>query len=609
MSNKARKVRNFAALSGGALVAAAPLFTSGVANAAGIQVTSLLDDNGAGTTLREAIVQANGTPGVADTITFQAGLTGTITLTGGQLYITDDVTITGLGSGVSTVDADGSSRVFYVNDAGDVTIAGLTITGGDSSNTNGGAVYMKTTDLVLDGVVIDANDAGTGYGGGVYLEGGSLQVLDSTVSGNTASYGGGVYVESADGDILISDSTFTENYVTDGGGGLYTGEGIKNFTVQRSSFTDNTAGGDGGAMELYVQAGYEATISESTLSGNTAGRQGGALYVEQIGEGATLTISDSTITGNTADQGGGAYLDGVYGAVEIIDTVITGNTAESKGGGLYITSVYDTLSITGSTISGNEAGGDGGGVFFETLYGDVSIENSTISGNTSGECGGGLFFVGNYADASIENSTISGNTALYGGGIYVVAVDAEVSFMISHSTITGNSATAEDPSYHGGGGVYLGSGTVDLDHTVIAGNTSTLPGPDIAPADGASIDGSYSMVGDLDGFTLGGTHNLAEGDAKLGALADNGGPTLTHLPLAGSPLIDAGDPAFASPPATDQRGQARVYGGRIDIGAVEVGAAVLPPTGGSNGLMATLGAGLLALGGALHLTGRRKRSA
>ena len=58
-----------------------------------------------------------------------------------------------------------------------------------------------------------------------------------------------------------------------------------------------------------------------------------------------------------------------------------------------------------------------------------------------------------------------------------------------------------------------------------------------------------------------------------------------------------------------QRGQARVYGGRIDVGAVEVGTAVLPPTGGSNRLMASLGAGLLALGGALHLTGRRKRTA
>jgi hypothetical protein len=55
----------------------------------------------------------------------------------------------------------------------------------------------------------------------------------------------------------------------------------------------------------------------------------------------------------------------------------------------------------------------------------------------------------------------------------------------------------------------------------------------------------------------------------LGPLQDNGGPTLTHALLAGSPAIDAGDPNYTGPPFTDQRGFARVYNGRIDIGAFE----------------------------------------
>ena len=124
-----------------------------------------------------------------------------------------------------------------------------------------------------------------------------------------------------------------------------------------------------------------------------------------------------------------------------------------------------------------------------------------------------------------------------------------------------------------------------------------------------------SDLGEVVGTTLAGANNIAgDPDPMLGALENNGGSTKTHLPQAGSPLIDAGDPLFgvepsaAAYPTTDQRGQARVYNSVIDIGAVEVGPATLPPTGGSNGLMASLGAGLLALGGALHLTGRRKRS-
>src|SRR5262249_26301025 len=74
----------------------------------------------------------------------------------------------------------------------------------------------------------------------------------------------------------------------------------------------------------------------------------------------------------------------------------------------------------------------------------------------------------------------------------------------------------------------------------------------------------------------------------LGALANNGGPTQTHLPLAGSPAIDAGDPAavagVGTRPGYDQRGDpyTRVWDGdgaggtRIDIGAVEVQSLPLP---------------------------------
>jgi hypothetical protein len=57
-------------------------------------------------------------------------------------------------------------------------------------------------------------------------------------------------------------------------------------------------------------------------------------------------------------------------------------------------------------------------------------------------------------------------------------------------------------------------------------------------------------------------------NAMLDALANNGGQTMTHLPMAGSPVIDMGDPATMG--GTDQRGLNRVVNGRVDIGSVEV---------------------------------------
>ena len=61
--------------------------------------------------------------------------------------------------------------------------------------------------------------------------------------------------------------------------------------------------------------------------------------------------------------------------------------------------------------------------------------------------------------------------------------------------------------------------------------------------------------------------NLTGVDPRLGPLADNGGPTQTMLPAAGSPVINAGT---SNALATDQRGAPRTSGGGTDIGAVEL---------------------------------------
>ena len=97
-------------------------------------VTNLLD-SGAGS-LRDAVVAANANAG-ADTIVFEAGAAGTIILTTGQLEITDDVTITGLGAAASTVSGNNASRIFYIYSANaslTVSISGLTLTDGNDTN-------------------------------------------------------------------------------------------------------------------------------------------------------------------------------------------------------------------------------------------------------------------------------------------------------------------------------------------------------------------------------------------------------------------------------------------------------------------------------------------
>jgi hypothetical protein len=100
------------------------------------------------------------------------------------------------------------------------------------------------------------------------------------------------------------------------------------------------------------------------------------------------------------------------------------------------------------------------------------------------------------------------------------------------------------------------------------------------PAAGTLSSAGFNLIGD--GSGAGAFINGVGGDQvgspagrlnpRLGPLANNGGPTPTRAPLAGSPAIDTG-PAAPCPTAVDQRGVARPQGQRCDIGAVEVGVA------------------------------------
>src|SRR5262249_58122482 len=84
--------------------------------------------------LRQAILDANASPG-ADVIDFApAARDGTITLTSGQLSITDDLTIDGPGADRLAVSGNDASRVFRIGSGVTMDIDDLTITHGRADN-------------------------------------------------------------------------------------------------------------------------------------------------------------------------------------------------------------------------------------------------------------------------------------------------------------------------------------------------------------------------------------------------------------------------------------------------------------------------------------------
>ena len=223
--------------------------------------------------LREAIIQANAAAG-ADTITFDASLAGqTITLTGGQLTLTNDLTIDGDVNGDNKADiiisGNDASRVFHITGTGtDVELDSLTLTNGNpGASQDGGAILTGagTTLAITDSTIKDSATSLFGDGAGIY-SGGTLTVTGSTISGNTGAFhGGGVFLG------VEASGTFT-NTTIDGnsavaGGGIYT-LAASTLTILNSTITGNhAAGSDGG---IFVKNRIHAYVFNSVIALNTA---------------------------------------------------------------------------------------------------------------------------------------------------------------------------------------------------------------------------------------------------------------------------------------------------------------------------------------------------
>jgi predicted outer membrane repeat protein len=562
-------------------------------------VTTLADGNAPGT-----LRYCAGQPGA---VTFASGLKGVINLTlGTEIAITKATSITG--NGLVTVNGLNSTRIFHVLSGTSVTISDLTLTNGfarvpastgkggaildegnltlqsDVFNYNraflsGGAVEVTaatSASLTVAGCTFTANRAITGFGGAISTndfrqQSGNLGVgvSGSTFAYNVAAQGGGAidFDPSAAffgvATLTVATSTFRGNQAADGGG-LYCRDnavgGAEHLTLGGNSFDGNGANGvltgqgssgHGGAVALTMNLSGKATADALILGGDFTGGHttgftgnwanwGGAISTVISTSGnsrAAVHIEQVEVSSNQAVWGGGIY------------TSLNGQSTGVPGESAYAT----TITLMHSTVDDNVA---------TSLPAGASVVN--------GEGGGIWARVSGNAKTLLDcvNDTVAWNSAVTstplsstgnGGGIYLTGNNLRQGPVVSLNSLT----VAYNSAVNKGGGLYVDNPFIAIFLAPLMRNcafcSNTAP---IGPDGWAVVHSTgFNLVCNLSGF-LGVTNPT---DTSLPCnlspvLADNGGPTLTLLPLPGSPLRGT---SWASPggqfddPHDDQRYFAR----------------------------------------------------
>lgn len=228
------------------------------------------------------------------------------------------------------------------------------------------------------------------------------------------------------------------------------------LTIDGVSLSGGQATGPGGAILGSANTLGAINIVHSVISGNSASQQGGAI----AGYG-NIVITNSLVGNNDAGYEGGAIASlGAAATLTVNGSGVFNNTSALRGGG----GIYAAGSVvmTGATVSNNTASLAGGGIY---AIGGINADSSTISNNVTQGNGGGVAASGAIV---LTNSTMLGSNQAQGvgGGAYSI-----LSVTLTRSTASGNTAQSN------GGGIFASSVTVT--ESTIDSNTAQgleLPG-------------------------------------------------------------------------------------------------------------------------------------
>ncbi|MBN1947691.1 MAG: tandem-95 repeat protein [Bradymonadales bacterium] len=498
-----------------------------------------------------------------------------------------------------------------------------------------GGLFVDQVDLWMTGSRVNDNSAFTV--GGVMFERSRATLDTSEVSRNQATSAAGMWVDEQ-ADLLAMDTSILANLATRHSGGIYN---VGRLTLDNCTLIHNEVRASepdcnpavtflcdppsvgmvqiGGAIRN--DFGELNLVNRTRIDNNEVADVGAGLYVD----GGTVRLELTTIAGNRAvnrnddngplesggdggrlPEGGGIYL--VEGQLDVVDSDISGNVAELSGGGLL--NQGGEVTLTGTVLAANLAEAEmasgliwqiqrGGGIY---NLADLSVTDCYFLENQAADQGGGIYALG--GSLFVDRTTFWVNEAASsidprddlvgeGGALWISGIPVD----IWNSTFSANLAEA------GGAAILLAdSASASLEyvtlydnapgdgHAALSGGTFSLYASIIASGDGylscgnAEVEADMTMASDTSCFvgSSGDATLFPNTDPMLDEIDFNWGFGLTHLPLTGSPVLDAIPAGACRDPADptrqleiDQRGFLRpvdgdlVAGALCDLGAVE----------------------------------------
>jgi predicted outer membrane repeat protein len=399
-----------------------------------------------------------------------------------------------VGAGPTTTYVANFRTVAFLHSSENLSVSGITFTGGYSDAVEGGAVIAEGT------LTVNNSHFNTNYsekGGGAIAAGVAVIVDNSTFYNNSTTDQGGAIASY--GTVTVTNSVFTANQsIADtqcigGGGAIAAADDVhvtgSRFTNNSAVLTTNAAcgivdiygGGDfgsayGGKGGAIASLGY-VWATDTVFTSNRATLAGGAVAeltpsAPTVGADVGGTYTRASFTDNEASGlGGGAVL--VHGITTIASSSFTNNRTGLYGG----SAVYSdgALNVSRSTFSKNtndEAvnrceGPCGPGAIFG---GTVNVTTSVFNANTGGGFGGAI----GAATVRVTYSVFTKNKSFWTGGA-ITAFD----LVVKHSQFTGNSVSnpyySED-SAHGGGALFV-CNTLDVDYSRFTGNSVKSANP------------------------------------------------------------------------------------------------------------------------------------